>query len=382
MGDNTSLGKRLAPVAVNRDPGVSALHGKTVVAVAAGDGHSTALCSDGTVATWGTQLTNSSLVPVAMSTAPGVSALSGKSVVAIAAGYGHTLALCSDGSVAAWGDNSYGQLGDNTTINRPVPVAVNTTAGISALAGKTLVAIAAGAWHSLALCSDGTVVAWGHGGMGSLGDNTGATCLTPVTVNTSPGVSALSGKIVVAIAAGGFCSLGVCSDGTLAAWGYGQWGAVGDNTGWTRYAPVAVNQTALAPGERFIRLASSSYSVHALALVAASPLEVCFGVGAAQLDLALRTNGLPVGLSRTSSTPITVTFRCEGQGGLLTNGTLTFAAGETAQTLRLPTVNPNRCDLLRVSLDEVTGPWTIATTTSPYLEVPTGARKFFRLRQL
>jgi len=41
-------------------------------------------------------------------------------------------------------------------------VAVNTASGVSALYGKTVVAIsAAGMAHSLALCSDGTVAAWG-----------------------------------------------------------------------------------------------------------------------------------------------------------------------------------------------------------------------------
>ena len=90
------------------------------------------------------------------------------------------------------------------------------------------------------------------------------------------------------------------------------------------------------------------------------PLEVSFGVGASQLDLALFTNGLPVGLTRTSSAPVTVTFRCEGQGGVLTNGTLSFASGQTAQTLRLPTVNPNLYDLLRVSLVRATGAELVA----------------------
>ena len=54
-------------------------------------------------------------MPVAVNTGSGVSALYGKTVVAIAAGSSHSLALCSDGTVAAWGYNAYGQLGDNTT---------------------------------------------------------------------------------------------------------------------------------------------------------------------------------------------------------------------------------------------------------------------------
>ena len=38
--------------------------------------------------------------------------LSGKTVVSIKAGYAFNLALCSDGTLASWGDNGSGQLGD------------------------------------------------------------------------------------------------------------------------------------------------------------------------------------------------------------------------------------------------------------------------------
>ena len=88
----------------------------------------------------------------------------------------------------AWGFNSYGQLGDNTTTSRPVPVVVNTAAGVSALFGKTAVAIAAGAEYSLALCADGTVAAWGYNYGGQLGDNTTMNRFVPVAVNAASGL--------------------------------------------------------------------------------------------------------------------------------------------------------------------------------------------------
>src|SRR5439155_3874406 len=67
-----------------------------IIAVAAGDAHSLALQSGGTVLAWG---------PLGQVAVPdGLS-----NVVAIAAGSGHSLALKSDGSVVGWGGNIYGE---------------------------------------------------------------------------------------------------------------------------------------------------------------------------------------------------------------------------------------------------------------------------------
>jgi len=339
LGNNTT-NDSLVPVAVNTASGVSALYGKTVVAIAAGFAYSLALCSDGTVAAWGLNrlgqlgdnTTNTSLVPVAVNTTSGVSALYGKTVVAIAAGCDFSLALCSDGTVAGWGDNYFGQLGDTTSMTlRYAPVSVNTASGVSALYGKTVVAIAAGDIHSLALCSDGAIASWGGNDAGQLGDTTTTFRNAPVLVNTASGVSALYDKTVVAIAAATGHSGALCSDGTVATWGYNAHGALGDGTtinrlqpvavttagvltnkrvvtiaagashtvvlcsdptaaawGWNREgelgdgtittsdpygksAPVAVNTASLSAGECFAHVFSGSYAYHTLALVAAPP---------------------------------------------------------------------------------------------------------------
>ncbi len=251
LGDNSTV-TALVPVAVSVTAGVSALAGKTVVAIAAGTFHSLALCSDGTLAAWGWsthgQLGDNSttvrLVPVAVNMAAGASALAGKTAVMIAAGRAHSLALCSDGTLATWGRNLEGQLGDNTTTQRAVPVAVNVTAGVSALAGKTVVALSAGLYHSMALCSDGVVTTWGGNANGQVGDNSVTQRLVPVAVNVSVGISALAGKTVVAVAAGGEHNLALCGDGTVGAWGDNFYGQLGDNSTTDSRVPVAVNVAA------------------------------------------------------------------------------------------------------------------------------------------
>src|SRR5439155_3456450 len=78
----------------------------------------------------------------------------------------HSIALRSDGTVVAWGYNDYGQ--------------TNIPPGLSGV-----VTVAGGAYHSLALRGDGTVTAWG--------DHYNGQTTVPASLNK-----------VVAIAAGGY----------------------------------------------------------------------------------------------------------------------------------------------------------------------------------
>jgi hypothetical protein len=125
--------------------------------------------------------------------------------------------------------------------------------------------------HSLELYSYGTVAAWGANHYGQAGDNTTADRHVPVAVNTTTEVSVLSNKMVVAIAAGDDDSLALFADGTVAAWGSDGAGQLGDNTTIQRILPTAVNTTPFAASQRFSRVASSSDALHTLALVAAAP---------------------------------------------------------------------------------------------------------------
>jgi alpha-tubulin suppressor-like RCC1 family protein len=227
----------------NVEPG-GVLAGRTVVAVDAGSDFRLALCSDGTLATWGTNRYGSlgtgnlsdSDVPVAV-VRTGV--LAGKTVRAIAAGDYQCLVLCEDGTLAAWGYNGEGQLGNGSTVNSSVPVLVNRS-GI--LAGKTVVAIDAGRAHSLALCSDGTLAAWGNNEFGRLGVSGQGQRTTPTAVVRT---GALAGKSVVEIRGGDLHTLALCSDGTIAAWGGNPYGHLGNGSTTACSVPVAVSTSSL-----------------------------------------------------------------------------------------------------------------------------------------
>jgi RHS repeat-associated protein len=134
---------------------------------------------------------------------------------AVAAGGGHSLALLSDGTVVAWGNNEHGQLGNGTTTNSDVPVAVSGLTSVTA--------ISAGERHSLALLSDGTVLAWGENASGQLGNGNTTDSDVPVAVS---GLSS-----VTAISAGGLHSLALLSNGTVMAWGNNEVGQLGNGSG-------------------------------------------------------------------------------------------------------------------------------------------------------
>jgi hypothetical protein len=113
--------------------------------------------------------------------------LAGKTVTAVSAGQYFSLALTSDGQVTYWGANPLG------------PPAVPAS-----LTGKTVTAIAAGPTHSLALTADGQVTAWG--------DNRRGQTNVP---------NSLTGRTVTAIAAGSALSMALTADGQVTSWGEG-----------------------------------------------------------------------------------------------------------------------------------------------------------------
>jgi alpha-tubulin suppressor-like RCC1 family protein len=214
------------------------ISGVVLVSIPLLPGPARAAGGDGSVLAWGSDVTGQlgdggvnfeKFTPVTVS---GLGA--GKPVVAVAAGTTHSLALRADGSVVAWGDDVWGQLGDGgTNTARSTPVAVS---GLGA--GSGVVAVAAGGFHSLALRADGSVLAWGEDGSGQLGDGgTHTNQPTPVAVS---GLGAGSG--VVAVAGGTRHSLAIRSDGSVLAWGYNFYGQLGDGGApVNRTVPVAVS---------------------------------------------------------------------------------------------------------------------------------------------
>ena len=70
-------------------------------------------------------------------------------MIAVSAGDCHTSALKADGSVWTWGCNDVGELGDGTNTESHLPMQVNGLNDITAITTRD--------YHNLALKSDGSV---------------------------------------------------------------------------------------------------------------------------------------------------------------------------------------------------------------------------------
>jgi hypothetical protein len=133
--------------------------------------------------------------------------------VAIAAGWYHSLALKSDGTVVAWGENHWGEL--------DIPVGLSN-----------VVAIATRNSFNLALKADGTIASWGTPHV----PDAKFKFVTPENLTN-----------VIAIACAFDYNLALQADGTVTAWGANE-DFVNYSLGVTNVPPTLTNAIAIATG--------------------------------------------------------------------------------------------------------------------------------------
>lgn len=239
IGDNTTT-NRYTPVQVLGIGGSGTL--SDVSQIAAGGYFTCALKTDGTVYCWGQGIYGevgdgakvNRLTPVQVLDVGGVGMLSG--VSQISSGFNHSCALKTDGSVYCWGDNPYGQIGDNTTTQRPIPVQVLGVGGSGTLSDVSQVS--AGGNHTCVLKNDSSVFCWGANNDGRLGDNTTIQRNAPVQVLGVGGIGMFSG--VTQLTSHGSHNCALRTDGGVYCWGFNISGELGDNTTSDRHVPVQV----------------------------------------------------------------------------------------------------------------------------------------------
>jgi alpha-tubulin suppressor-like RCC1 family protein len=95
--------------------------------------------------------------------------------------------------------------------------------------------VSAGGGHSMGIKADGTLWAWGWNNYGQLGDGTNTDRNTPVQVG--------SDTYWTDVSAGGYHSMGIKADGTLWAWGWNNYGQLGVGTTIDKNTPVMLPDT-------------------------------------------------------------------------------------------------------------------------------------------
>lgn len=275
VGDGTTEDRSTPADVVGLSSGVTAL--------AAGDSHTCALTSSGGVKCWGDnsagQLGDGTSVD--RWTPVDVSGLT-SGVAGLAAGGLHTCVVTAAGHVRCWGDNADGQLGDGTTKERLRPVPVS-----SLRVGVT--AVVAGLRHTCALTRRGGVRCWGLNDHGQLGDGTNQARSRPVAV------AGLAGG-VVALAAGGLHSCALLVSRGASCWGDNVYGQLGDASEVDRRRPVRV--VGLGPPRAEVAVVSHDVRV-THARTAAVELRCGRAVGCrGRLALAATVRGRLVGSAR------------------------------------------------------------------------------------
>jgi alpha-tubulin suppressor-like RCC1 family protein len=208
--------------------------------VAGGFFHTAAIKTDGTLWTWGYNLTGQLGDNTGTNrSSPVQTVAGGTNWKQVACGIYHTAAIKTDGTLWGWGRNTYGQLGDNTAVDRSSPV--------QTVAGGTNWKQVAGGYHTAAIKTDGTLWTWGRNTYGQLGDNT--------AVDRSSPVQTVAGGTNWKQVAGSYHTAAIKTDGTLWTWGYNTDGQLGISTITNKSSPV---QT-VAGGTNWKQVAGGGY---------------------------------------------------------------------------------------------------------------------------
>ncbi|KAL9226838.1 hypothetical protein vseg_002605 [Gypsophila vaccaria] len=153
-------------------------------------------------------------------------------IIAISAGEAHTLALSGDGKVYSWGRGTFGRLGNGSETDEAMPVPVKLeTGGPDMKKDINFAAVAAGAYHSLALSDDGSVWGWGYNTYSQLGFDGGSVSVprrldkfielrSPRSLGDDSEERSTTPVKVSSIGAGGMMSLAIDTLGTLWMWGH------------------------------------------------------------------------------------------------------------------------------------------------------------------
>ena len=207
LGDNTNT-SRQSPVQIGSD--------RDWFFVSTGDSHTVAIKRNGTLWAWGNNqhgrlgdgTTQNRHHPVQI-------ALGVTNWASVSAGPSHTMAIREDGTLWGWGNNQDGRLGDGTTFERRSPVRIEMTV-------TNWDSVSAGPSHTMAIRKDGTLWGWGNNQHGQIGDGTTFERRSPVRIG-------MTVTNWTSVSAGERHTAAVRANGTLWTWGQNDRGQLGNS---------------------------------------------------------------------------------------------------------------------------------------------------------
>lgn len=188
----------------------------------------------------------------------------------------HACGVGNDEEAYCWGNNVSGALGDGTTVNSPVPVQV--------VGGPQRWAeVSAGFDHTCGIGTDRRAYCWGNNDDGELGDGSTDDTAVPVQVQAGDNVSGNWDSIVTGYDA--TCAIG--SDGQAYCWGWDKSGQLGNGGAGNQVQPVRVE---LPMGVSVRILSMDAYGEHVCA-VSTGNIVYCWGYnGEGQLGNGATSN--------------------------------------------------------------------------------------------
>jgi alpha-tubulin suppressor-like RCC1 family protein len=264
----------------NRNSPIQAIPGTTTWSkISCGTYYTTAIKNDGSLWVWGRNSYGQLGVNTTLNISSPVQTVSlGTNWNLVGCGYNHMTAIKSDGTLWTWGSNTNGILGDGTTTHRSSPiqtVSQNTTwskvfvgsyasnngatktdgtlwmwgpntdtvLGSGDLVSRSSPAqigesnwqkISCGNYHTAAIKNDGTLWTWGSNNFGALGYNS-----TTISSKASPQQVTLGNYLWNQISCGqSYFTASINSEGNLWTWGNNLYGQLGDNTITHKSSPV------------------------------------------------------------------------------------------------------------------------------------------------
>jgi alpha-tubulin suppressor-like RCC1 family protein len=221
----------------------------SVAAVAAGSFFTLAIKEDGSLWGWGQNYFGELGDGTAIDRLSPIKIMD--SVVSVSASGHTAMAIKKDGSLWAWGDNEYGQIGDGTVNKYdgeyPVPNVIednNKYAPVKIM--DSVVSVSAGGYHTAAIKSDGSLWVWGNNNDGQIGDGTASTMdVLTVVVDRSKHSPVKIMDSAVAVTAGASHTMAVKSDGSLWSWGSQTGVGAADDS----HVPVKTMDSVMLPGQ-------------------------------------------------------------------------------------------------------------------------------------